>query len=96
MSETASGGPSDPLDSDDPVLLRGEILRLRDAALGEQARNELLTDRIATLEGELHAVGDKLHKLDAHTQSLQRALQRTLSYQARRVLGRIRRSIRTT
>lgn len=47
----------DPIDSTDPAALRQEILRLRDVAIGEQSRCEVLADRILELEGELHALG---------------------------------------
>ena len=40
----------DPVDSEDLLKLRHEILRLHDQALGAEARNEFLKDRITNLE----------------------------------------------
>lgn len=79
----------DPLDADDVAELRREVLRLRDMAHGEQARAELLADRISTLETELHT-------LDAHARALQRLLDRSPVHRLRRLLGRIRRATSRT
>ncbi len=48
--------PDDPIDSDDPQSLRHEILRQRDRALGLEARNEVLEDRIAELEAHIQSL----------------------------------------
>ena len=79
--------PPDPIDESDPALLRREMLRLRDAALGDQARREVLEARVDELEAELHALG-------AHAEDLQRRLDRSPLDRARRVLGRARRRLR--
>lgn len=82
---TAASSPSrsEPFD-DDAQELRREILRLRDAALGREARIEVLTDRVSTLESELR-------DLDTHAQSLQRRIDRSPVQLARRLLRRLRR-----
>lgn len=54
----------DPIASDDPVVLREEILRLRDALLAGNGRTEVLRDRIAELEQherDLDAANAALH-----------------------------------
>lgn len=79
----------DSIDSiDSPVLaaLRHEVLQLRDALIGEQAKAEVLTARIHDLERNLS-------ELDEHTQSMQRILDRSPIYQARRVFRRLRRMV---
>ncbi len=77
---------SDPIDADDPAVIRAEVLRLRDLAYGEQARAEVLSERVAELETELHALG-------AHADALQTRLDRSPLQQARRLLGRARRAV---
>lgn len=55
----------DPIGTDDPAVLRTEILRLRDALLGANGRTEVLRDRIAELETrerELDAANLALHE----------------------------------
>ncbi len=47
----------DPIDAEEPAVLRQEILRLRDLALGEQSRSEVLSHRVTELEQEVHALG---------------------------------------
>ena len=42
----------DPADGEDIMELRHEILRLRDQALGAEARNEVLEERVLELEEE--------------------------------------------
>ncbi|MEQ8840651.1 MAG: hypothetical protein RIB98_06695 [Acidimicrobiales bacterium] len=57
-------GDPDPIESDDPTVLRTEILRLRDGLLGANGRAEVLGDRIAELErreAELDAANSELH-----------------------------------
>ena len=59
-----SGDP-DPIDDDDPVVLRTEILRLRESVLAANGRAEVADDRIAELERrehELDAVNAALHE----------------------------------
>ena len=56
---------NDPIDSADITALRHEILRLRDVAIGEVAQREVLTDRIAELERELHQLGAANEHLQA-------------------------------
>lgn len=43
-------GEPDPVESDDPTVLRTEILRLRDGLLGANGRAEVLRDRVDELE----------------------------------------------
>lgn len=86
MVESAPSDQPDPIDSDDPAVLRREILVLRDTAMGERARAELLADRIITVETELHA-------LDAHTRALQSIVDRSPVRRVRRLLGRLLRSV---
>lgn len=76
-------GP-DPVDSPDPQVLRHEILRLRDTALGEQARADVLADRVAELEAELHTLG-------ARAEALQARLDRSPVELLARVVRRLRR-----
>ena len=78
---------TDPIDGSDPAELRREMLRLRDAALGDRARTEVLEQRVAELEGELHALG-------AHADELRRRLDRSPVDRVRRLLGRARRTVR--
>ena len=73
---------TDPIDGSDPAELRREMLRLRDAALGDRARTEVLEQRVAELEGELHA------------DELRRRLDRSPVDRVRRLLGRARRTVR--
>lgn len=40
----------DPIEADDPDVLRAEILRLRDRVLGADGRIEVLEDRVEELE----------------------------------------------
>ncbi len=47
----------DPIDDEDLEVLRHEILRLRDHAIGQDSRAEVLTDRVSELEAELHELG---------------------------------------
>ncbi|MEZ5243833.1 MAG: hypothetical protein R2707_01955 [Acidimicrobiales bacterium] len=44
----------DPIGSDDPIVLRTEILRLRESLLASNGRTEVLRDRIAELERREH------------------------------------------
>ena len=62
--------PDDPIDSDDPQSLRHEILRQRDSALGLEARNEVLEDRVAELEAQVEALGAEVVSLRAQVVSL--------------------------
>jgi len=80
----SSDSGSDPVDSSDPQTLRAEILRLRDTALGEGARADVLADRVAELETELHALG-------AHAEALQARLNRSPLEMLARVVRRLRR-----
>ena len=59
------GGDPDPIDDDDPAVLRTEILRLRESLLAANGRAEVADDRIAELErreGELDTVNAALHE----------------------------------
>ena len=58
----SSAESADPIDSDDPQVLRQEILRLRDALGGARARNSPLEARVAELE-ELEADRTRLERL---------------------------------
>lgn len=79
---------SDPIDADDPDVLRREVLHARDTAQGERARSEVLAQRVDELEAELHALGD-------HAVALQARLDRSPIDRARRLLGRLRRALRS-
>ena len=76
----------DPIDSADTTALRHEILRLRDIALGEVAQREVLTDRIAELERELHALGAANKHLQ--TELARSPLMRMISAIRRRLPGK--------
>jgi hypothetical protein len=45
-------GP-DPIDTDDAIVLKTEILRLRESLLASNGRTEVLRDRIAELESRV-------------------------------------------
>ena len=59
------GADPDPIDHDDPIVLRTEILRLRELLLASNGRAEVAADRIAELERrerELDAANAALHE----------------------------------
>ena len=56
---------TDPIDSDDPVILKTEILRARDETQGARTAAEVHADRVAELESELHAQGAVIEALGA-------------------------------
>jgi hypothetical protein len=78
----------DPIDSDDPAVLKAELLRQRDLAHGETARAVVLADRVSELENELATVG-------AYADDLRVRLERTLDERARRRASRIRQAARS-
>lgn len=56
---------ADPIDSEDAMTLRAEILRLRESLLAANGRAEVLRDRIDELEQnehDLHAANAALHE----------------------------------
>ena len=78
-------GP-DPIDSSDPSALRPEILRLRDALLGEQARTEVLRDRVTELEAHVEALAADNETL--HAELARNPLMRVVRAVGRRLGGR--------
>lgn len=75
----------DPIESDDPVTLRVEILRLRDGLLGADGRAEVLRDRVAELEtreAELDAANAELQETLARN-----PLMRVIAAARRRIPG---------
>ena len=55
---------SDLIDSDDLVQLRQEILRLRDQALGVEARNEYLAGRISNQDDQINELQNRADERD--------------------------------
>jgi hypothetical protein len=56
---------ADPVDSDDAMTLRAEILRLRESLLAANGRAEVLRDRVEELERterDLHTANAVLHQ----------------------------------
>lgn len=52
----------DMADSEDREQLRHEILRLRDQALGAEARNQFLTDRIANQDDRITGLEEQVEE----------------------------------
>lgn len=80
----ASSGP-DMIDSDDPDVLRAEILRLRDQLMGADGRLEVRDDRIAELERIETWLNDRVALLQA---DLDRRFDTRVRDALRRRLGR--------
>ena len=78
---------TDPIDSDDPAVLKAEILRARDEAAGSRTTAEVQADRVAELESELHALGAVIDELGAE---VRRPLVRVARAVQRRLPGRAR------
>lgn len=53
---------ADMADSEDREQLRHEILRLRDQALGAEARNQFLTDRIANQDDRITGLEEQVEE----------------------------------
>lgn len=81
-------GP-DPIDGGDPTHLRREILRLRDLVLGEQARTEVLDDRVGELESQVEELARVNQQL--HTELARNPVTRTLRAIAAPIFRRARR-----
>ena len=59
----------DPIDSDDPAVLRGEILHLRDEVAAAEGRREVLDDLVAERDA-------RIDELDAQAAALAEELAR--------------------
>ncbi len=82
---TPSPDDEDPIDRDDPDLLRREILRVRDLLIGAGAREEVLTDLVNERD-------QQIVELDRTVQNLSAELARNpLMRFARAALRRLRR-----
>lgn len=84
-------GP-DPIDDDDPMVLRTEILRLRESLLAVNGRTEALRDRIAELEQhevELDAANTELDRVNTelHAELGRNPVVRVARAAARRIPG---------
>jgi hypothetical protein len=73
---------SDAIDSPDLGILRSEVLKARDRALGEAARADVQADRVTELEAELHELGSAMTTLSLEVNRplvrVARAVQRRL------------------
>lgn len=79
----------DPIDSDDPNVLRHEILRQRDELGGADAARGLLDDRIAELEARLIRLADNpILRLTGATSRFSRRGISRLRISGRRIFGR--------
>ena len=67
MDDRPANRAPDVIDSDDPDLLRSEILRLRDELAGADSRNDVLDDRIAQLEKQVEELAAGLERYQALT-----------------------------
>jgi hypothetical protein len=80
----------DPIGDDDPIVLRTEILRLRESLLAANGRTEVLRDRIAELERGQRDIEAANTALRAESAGLREELARSLT---RRVARAVRRQL---
>lgn len=78
------------IDSDDPGVLRAEILRLRDAVTGGSAREEVLEDRVRGLESQVEEMAAEIAKLARLTSNPAVRAALTVTRPVRRFLERRR------